>query len=257
MMDKKVLLFAGAAALSLLAGCTNVATFDYADAPGTMVKLQEPGRAVNTIAVLPFMDQRGTKYFDPMQAGQAAAHPAGDHGSFYLGFLPLLPAGYVEKEEPENSGDFVSLGGFHFDPAQDLADAAILSLKASNLFASVSKANSLEQARADYIWRGKVTNTYYSGNIFSYCVTYLVSPVFWVLGAPSGVSDNELWVKFELVDGATGEVVWNYDYRGRDYVVHWIYARNGRDVSLYPRLMKQAMNGALYELSRKLPALVQ
>ena len=170
---------------AVLCGCTNVATFDYAGAHGTMVKFQEPGTATKTIAVVPFLDQRGTKYFDPMQAGQAAAHPAGDHGSFYLGFLPLVPAGFVEKEEPENSEDFVSLGRFHFNVQNDLANASLLSLKASNLFANVTKANNLEQAKADYIWRGKVTNTYYSGSMYSYCITYFLSPVLWVLGAPA------------------------------------------------------------------------
>ncbi len=255
-MKKNVLFVAGIMAIALImTGCTSVATFNYANAPGTMVKFQEAGSGTKSIAVLPFMDQRGTKYFDPAQAGQAAAHPAGDHGSFYLGFIPLLPSGYVEKEEPENSVDFVSLGRFHFDLQNDLANAAVMSLKASNLFASVTKANTLEQAQADYIWRGKVTNTYYSGNMFSYCITYFFSPVLWVLGAPSGVSDNEFWVNFELVERASGQVVWHYKYRGKDYIVHWIYARIGQDVSLYPQLMKQAMNGALYELSRKLPTL--
>ena len=254
-MNRKMHMIFGAAAVALLSGCTNVATFDYAAAPGPMAKFQEAGTATKTIAVLPFLDQRGTKYFDPMQAGQAAAHPAGDHGSFYLGFIPLVPAGFVEKEEPENSEDFVSLGRFHFNVQNDLANAAVLSLKTSNLFANVTKANNLNQAKTDYIWRGIVTNTYYSGSMYSYCITYLLSPVFWGLGAPSGTSENELWVKFELVERASGKVLWNYDYRGRDYITHWIYARIGKDTSLYPQLMKQAMNGALWELSQKLPTL--
>ena len=114
-MNRKMQAFVGASVAVLLAGCTNVATFDYAAAPGTMTKFQPEGTASKTIAVLPFLDQRGTKYFDPAQSGQAAAHPAGDHGSFYLGFIPLIPAGFVEKEEPENSEDFVSLGRFHID----------------------------------------------------------------------------------------------------------------------------------------------
>ena len=254
-MNRKMQFLIGAAVAALLTGCTNVATFDYSAAPGTMAKFQEAGTATKTIAVLPFLDQRGTKYFDPKQAKQAADHPAGDHGSFYLGFIPLVPAGFVEKEEPENSDDFVSLGRFHFNVQNDLANAAVLSLKESNLFAKVTRANNLKQADADYIWRGIVTNTYYSGNMFSYCITYFLSPVFWVLGAPSGVSANELWVKFELVERATGKVLWIYDYRGRDYITHWIYARIGKDTSLYPQLMKQAMNGALWDLSQKLPTL--
>ena len=165
---KKIVSSALAAGIAAaLAGCTSVATFDYAGAPGTMVKLQEAGAAGKTVAVLPFMDQRGVKYSDPAQAGLAAARPTGDHGSFYLGFIPFLPYGYVEKEEPENSEDFVSLGRFHFDLQNDLANAAFQSLKASNLFAAVKRANNLEQADADYIWRGKVTNTYYRGTMYA------------------------------------------------------------------------------------------
>ena len=254
-MKKFLFALCGGIAAALLAGCTSVATFDYAAAPGAMVKLQEAGSGGKTIAVVPFMDQRGTKYFDPMQADRAAAHPYGDHGSFYLGFVPLMPFGFVEKEEPENSEDFVSLGRFHFNLQNDLANAAIMSLRSSNLFAAVKRANTLEQADTDYIWRGKVTNTYYRGSMYAYCITYLLSPVLWVLGAPYGTSENELWVGFELVDRATGKVLWNYDYRGRDFIVHWIYARIGRDASLYPQLMKQAMNGALWSLSQKLPEL--
>ena len=241
--------------LIVLSGCTSVTTFDYTNAQGTMAVFQERGIATKTITVLPFLDQRGTKYFDPMQAGQAAAHPAGDHGSFYLGFLPLLPAGFVEKEEPENSEDFVSSGRYHFDPARDLSNAALISLRSSNLFKDVVKVNRIEQANTDYIWRGIVTNTYYSGSIYSYCITYFFAPALWILGAPYGTSENELWVKFELIDGKTGKVVWNYDYRGRDYIVHWLYARIGKDTCMYPQLMKQAMNGALYDLSKVLPTL--
>ncbi len=255
-MSEKISILSLLAVLALVfSGCTSVATFDYTQAQGTLAVFQEWGTGTKTITVLPFLDQRGTKYFDPMQAGQAAAHPAGDHGSFFLGFLPLIPAGYVEKEEPENSEDFVSMGRYHFSVTQDLADAALASLRASNLFKNVQKANRIENVQTDYIWRGKVTNTYYSGSMYSYCITYFLSPVLWVLGAPYGTSENELWVKFELVSRATGKVVWNYDYRGRDYLVHWIYARIGKDTSMYPQLMKQAMNGALFELSKVLPTL--
>ena len=255
-MNKKIFITTLFGALAVIfGGCTSVKTFDYSAAQGTMSVFGERGTATKTITVLPFLDQRGTKYFDPMQSGQAAAHPAGDHGSFFLGFLPLIPAGFVEKEEPENSVDFVSMGRFHFNVQQDLADAAMQSLKASNLFADVKRMNNMNQANTDYVWRGIVTNTYYSGSIYSYCITYFLSPVLWVLGAPYGTSENELWVKFELIDCRSGQVVWNYDYRGRDYITHWLYARIGQDTTLYPQLMKQAMNGALFSLSKVLPNL--
>ena len=255
-MKTQITIFAAAVAASVLTACANLATFDYDTAASPMAVFPEFSAPKKTVAVVPFLDQRDTKYYDATQAKQAAAHPAGDHGSFLYGFIPLMPAGFVEKEKPELSDSrFVSLKHFQFDVSNDLADAAFASLKQSGLFTNVSKANAVDQADTDYVFRGKVTNTYYGGNMYSYFVTYLVSPVFWVLGAPSGTSQNQLWIKYELIDRKTGDVVWNYDYRGHDYITHWIYARIGKDVSLYPELMRQGMNSALWELSNKLPVL--
>ena len=255
-MTSKLLTVAGALTAAVLTGCINVATFDYSAAPGAMIKLQEAGGATKTVAVMPFMDQRGAKYFAPNQHGNPD-HPHGDSGSFYLGFIPLWPLGYVEKEEPENSEDFVSLGRFHFNLQNDLANAAIMSLKTSNLFASVVRANNIAQANTDYIWRGRVTNTYYNGHMYAYCITYFLSPALWIIGFPSGRSVNEFAVSFDLIERASGKVVWTYDYSGRDYIVHWLYARIGQDASLYAQLMKQAMNGALYDLAQKLPEIAK
>ena len=251
---RNIILSAAFVAVALvLSACTNVAKFDYQAAPGTLAKFREPGSATKSVAVMPFMDQRGMGIIDP---GQAPAHDVGDHGSFFLGFIPLMPFGYVEKTQPENSEDFVSLGRFHFDVQNDLAAASIASLKNSGLFKNVTKANNAAQAAdADYIWRGSVSSTFYRGRIFSYGITYFFSHILWIVGVPSGSSTNELAVKFELVDRANGNVVWEYSYRNSDYLNHWIYARYGQDVSIYPRLMKQAMNGALYDLSQKMPDL--
>ena len=229
--------------ISLLAGCTNVATFDYNNAPGSVVSLRESGTATKTIAVLPFLDQRGSSVADPDEIGE--------RGSFYLGFLPLMPFGYLIKSEPEKTDDFVSLGRFHFDPVNDLANAAMVSLKGSNLFAKVTRANNLEQAQADYIWRGKLLNTAYRGNMYSYCITYFFSHVFWIIGVPSGTSWNRLAVQFELVERASGKVVWTYNFDREDSITHWIYARVGKDASMYALLMKLAMNNALRDLSSR------
>ena len=106
---RKFRLFAVAVLTGLLAGCSNTATFDYASSQGTMARFREAGAAKKTVAVLPVMDQRGIQT-DP------SAEPGEEGGSFYLGFIPLFPFGYVIKPEPEKSDDFVSLGYFHFDP---------------------------------------------------------------------------------------------------------------------------------------------
>ncbi len=254
-MNKFIVSAVGIAAALVLGACNNIAKFDYNGAPGTLAKFAEPGSATKSIAVMPFMDQRGAKYFDPSQAGLASARPSGDHGSFFLALIPFMPFGYVEKEQPELSEDFVSLERFHFDVQNDLAAAAFASLKSSNLFSEVKRANTAAQAAdADYIWRGSVTSTFYRGRIFTYGIS-VFSPILWVVGIPDGSSTNELGVKFELVDRASGNVVWEYNYLNSDYLNHWLYARVGKDASLYPQLMKQAMNGALYDLSKKMPGL--
>ena len=253
-MHRFILSAAFAAVALLLSACTNIAKFDYQTAPGTLVKLREPGSATKSVAVMPFMDQRGMGYVAPGQA--APAHDVGDHGSFFLGFIPLMPFGYVEKMQPENSEDFVSLGRFHFDVQNDLAAASVASLKSSGLFSKVTKANNAAQAaNADYIWRGSVTSTFYRGRMFSYGITYFFSHILWIVGVPEGSSTNELGVNFELVDRASGDVVWSFGYLASDYLNHWIYARVGKDVSIYPRLMKEAMNQALYKLSQDMPDL--
>ena len=245
-MHKFIVSAAAVVAAILLGACNNIAKFDYNGAPGTLARFAEPGSATKSVAVMPFMDQRG---MDP-------ARPARDHGSFFLGFLPLMPFGYVEKDQPELSEDFVSMERFHFDVQNDLAAAAFASLKSSNLFSNVKRANTAVQAaEADYIWRSSVSSTFYRGRIFSYGITYFFAPILWAVGVPTGSSTNELAVKFELVDRASGDVVWEYSYRNSDYLNHWLYARVGKDTSLYPQLMKQAMNGALYDLSQKLPDL--
>ena len=231
---------------AFLAGCTNVATFDYNAAPGSITVFQEAGRSgKKTVAVLPFMDQRSSGILDPDKIGE--------RGSLYLGFLPLMPFGYLIKSEPEKSDDFVSLGRFHFDPANDLANAAMVSLKASNLFAGVTRSGNLQQAQTDYIWRGKLLSTAYRGNMYSYCITYFFSHVFWIIGVPSGTSWNRLAVQFELIDRKSGQAVWRYDFNREDSITHWLYARVGKDCSMYALLMKLAMNQALRDLSAKVP----
>ena len=97
---QKLRLWCAAAGVALLTGCTSVGTFDYSPASGTMVQFPERANR-KSVAVMPFRDLRSTKYFDPSQQAAAEQYPAGDHGSFYLGLIPLMPFGFVEKEEPE------------------------------------------------------------------------------------------------------------------------------------------------------------
>ena len=126
-----------------------------------------------------------------------------------------------------------------------------MSLKTSNLFAEVTRASNLLRAETDYIWRSAVTNTCYRGKFLTYGLTYFGALPLWIIGIPSGVSSNELGMRFELVERASGKTVWQYEYNGSDFILHWIYARIGEDTIWYPRLMKQAMNQALADLAKK------
>ena len=151
---KKLLLQSAllAAGFLLLAGCTNVATFDYSAAAEPMVSFAGPPEA-KSIAVLPFLDQRSRKSLQQLA-------PAADSGSFYLGLLPLMPYGYVKKPFPERSDDFVSLGRFHFNPSLDLAEASVLSLKASRLFGRVELADSAGRTRIEIAGRASLLRLY-------------------------------------------------------------------------------------------------
>ncbi|MBR7103611.1 MAG: hypothetical protein IKC65_01590 [Lentisphaeria bacterium] len=247
-MDHRKIMAGGFFLLLFLTGCNNTAVFDYNAALGTMGVFREKGTAQKTVAVMPFLDQRAVN--------QPGVVPLDDTNCFFWGFCPLVYAGFTEKEEPEKSDRFVTLRRFHFDPPNDLANAAFLSLENSNLFKKVTKACDRAQASgADYIWRGKIMGTGYSGKIYSYLITYFLSPALWIIGFPSGSSTCRLGVAFELVRSTDGKVVWSYNYSGEDYIFHWIYSRIGQDTSLYPRLMKQAMNAALSNLAEKMPAL--
>jgi len=224
-------------------GCTSVKTFDYEGARGSMIRVR-PNAGPKSVAVLPFLDQRGAS---------DGTHAYNDRGSYWLGWIPFVPSGFEYKPSPEKSDGFLTLERFHFDPQEDLARAAAISLRRSGIFRDVKQANNDAQgAGADYLFRGRVTVASYEGDIWSCCITYGFAPGLWVLGVPYATSYNSLAVEFELVDRATGASVWKYAYDGTDYLNHWIYQpRSGEDTSLFASLMKEAMNGAVLDMSRK------
>ena len=236
-----------AAAALCAAGCTSVATFDYEGARGTMIRVR-PNGAAKTVAVMPFMDQRGSR----------GTHSYHDSGSYWLGWIPFVPSGFEVKNSPEKSDGFITLERFHFNPQEDFAAAAAASLRRSGLFANVMQANNDAQANADYVFRGRVKLATYEGDIWSCCITYGFAPVLWVLGVPYATSYNSLGVEFELLDRKTGGKVWGYSYDATDYLNHWIYQpRSGEDVSLFAALMKEAMNGAIVNMSNSVPGLAR
>ena len=90
-MHKFIVCAVALAAALVLGACNNIAKFDYNGAPGTLARFAEPGSAKKTVAVMPFMDQRGAKYFDPEQADLA-------HGVSFERSLRMIGANMKVKD---------------------------------------------------------------------------------------------------------------------------------------------------------------
>ena len=230
-------------AMTFVAGCNvnNVAVFDYTAAPEAMVQLS-PHEV--SVALMPFEDNRFI-----MQEDNA--------GSLWWGFLPLAPFGRVITNTPENSENFVSLSHYAFNPAEDLGNAAFVSLKYSNIFSELSRTFTPHNTSAEYLLYGKINSTNYAGYRLSYFITYFLAPVPWIGFLPFGVSGDYLNMELTLVERQNGMVVWKYYYNGDQYLAQWLYNGLGDDVSMYPSLMKRAMNGAILDLNQKLPRIIE
>ena len=245
-----VLQIAAAACVAYFAvGCSNTSRFNYSAGFGAMPAMTPlPGGP--TVGVLPAEDFR-----------DADTYAAGDNsnesiGSYYLGMIPFMPFGWRTMRHPEQSGEFATLSQFDFNPSEDLAVASAISLKSSQLFAKVERVRDPQKCDCTYLWRTRLRNTYYRGHLITYGVTYIGAPVLWLIGFPDGLSTAELDVDFELVDRATGAVVWSFRNDLGDSLWHWMYARIGADADLYARMMKYALSRSLLDLAHKYPQIV-
>ena len=247
-MKKTLSLLAAACGVLFAAGCSNTSTFDYSGAYGAMPTFaQLPGAP--SVGVLPAEDHRDADTYALQDNSNESV------GSYYLGLIPLMPFGWHTSRHPEQSGEFATLSQFYFNPSEDLAAASALSLKASKLFSRVERVRDPRKCDCTYLWRTKLRNTYYRGYIMTYCLSVFVPP-FWVIGFPDALSTAELDIDFELVERATGKVVWQSRNELGDSIWHWIYARVGADADLYARMMKYAMARSLADLSKVYPSLV-
>ena len=230
---KKQLIILSAIMVFVVAGCTGTGRFVYPEDMRELSRAAE-GKPVyaRKVAVVPFNDCRPN---------------CGLGVTILLGIVPVVPYGFREYDRPEANGSFTSLGSCAFSPGEELAKAAAVSLKHANLFQDAYFTYGGEADRADYVLEGEVRSTYYKGRTFTYGFS-IYSPVLWVVGAPLGTSLNRLSLQLRLKDRA-GRVVWAYAFDRDDYLVQWLYYRNGQDVSLYARLMQQAMNSAVNSLA--------
>ncbi|MBN2641286.1 MAG: hypothetical protein JXR78_06520 [Victivallales bacterium] len=225
--------------VTLLTGCGTTAKFVYPGRMADLIRFQESAAINKKVAVLPFDDYR---------------NDSNTSGTMALYALPLMPWGWVDYDRPDAARLFVSIHSFDFNASEDLAKAAALSLRRSNLFEDAYFTFGGEKDTADYIFTGRVYSTNYEGTIYSYGIS-IACPYLWLIGLPVGSSWNTLDVKFELHDKTSKKLLWEYVFQRRAKTVQGLYYHRGHDVLQYPYLMQAAMNEALQDMSSKLRSL--
>lgn len=235
-MKRFLLFFCVFCGLIILPGCGTTARFVYPSKMIDLVQISEKPVYDLKIAVQPFDDYRSDR---------------NSSGTFWMYLVPLWPFGWVDYERPDDAAAFVSIASFDFTPSEDLAKAAAVSLRRSNLFEDAFFTYGGEKSSADLLLEGKIISTRYYGSIFGYGIPF-EGPILWVFGAPAGTSLNRLALEFSLSRIKDRKKIWQYAFDREDWMVQWIYARFGYDVKLYAKLMQQAMNEAIIDLDKKL-----
>ncbi|MGN0867520.1 MAG: hypothetical protein ACI4SG_07610 [Oligosphaeraceae bacterium] len=238
------------AVLTLGASCATSAKFDYAQAEGVMFKAT--GRTpMPPVTVVPFLDRRPPKALGE-EASESVKAGMTERGDFRLGWIPFLPYAWISRQIPENPEvHLATLRSFWCNFDRELAEAAVASIRHSELFQDVFFAEKPEQATTRYLLQGTLLSSEYQGERLTYGLTYLLSPALWVCGFPMAVSHNSLSMVFRLVDRERKEVLWRFRFDGENRHVQFLYGGVGADASGYAILMKQAMNAVLYDLEQK------
>ena len=219
-----------------LCGCGTTGKFVYPSNQKELVKISDSPKYDCSVAVLPFEEMRK----DDNTVGTA-----------FLGYIPLVPYGYVTFDRPDAARGFLSVNEFDFNVSDDLARAATTSLRRSGLFKDVFFTYGGEKDKAELSLTGEVYSTLYIGRGFTYGLS-IAGPLFWLLGAPCGTSTDELNFKLCLKRNSDGNVLWEYGFSESDYIVQGLYYNMGRDVKNYVTLMEKAMNLAAKDIDRAL-----
>jgi hypothetical protein len=220
--------------LSLIFGCGTTGKFVYPDKMTSLVKISSESMVKKSVAVVPFDDYRSTD--------NSCCYP------LYL--IPLMPFGWADYERPEAASMYLSIWEYDATPSEDLAKATALSLRRSNIFNDAFFTMGGEKQNADFLLTGEIKTFKYEGKMWSYGLS-TCCPVLWLLGAPSGTSENKLEIDLQLKN-KNGKVLWDWSISKEDWIVQWHYARAGHDCKMFSRLYQEAMNEAMKDLAEKI-----
>jgi hypothetical protein len=169
-----------------------------------------------------------------------------NHNLIDVGYIPLMPLGWMNLNTPEWGRAHVVSGPWLFRPLEDIARAIAEEVNDSRIFKETFFANSANDGELNL--RGNLKSTYFHGTVLTYC-TSIFAPYLWFVGFPTGNYGNNLEISFELVESSTGEVLWNGTYKKEFSKVFWIYAP-GVDFR-YDRLLKDIMKDAIQSLENE------
>ena len=235
-MYKLVRIFTAFIMSIIMPGCGTTAKFIYPAQGSKLIHFTDGPAYQKKVAVTPFKDMRGD---------------SNESSTYFLYLIPLMPFGYGTYERPDGARMFNSISQFDFNPAEDLAKAAALSLRESGLFRDAFFTFGGEKDKADFLLEGEIISTTYEGTLWTYGLS-IEGPLLWILGLPLGTSKNDLILKLVVKDIATNNLVWEKTYEKSDKITQWLYSRLGHDIRGYAYMTQDVMNDAIASLNRTL-----
>ena len=134
-----------------------------------------------------------------------------------------------------------------FKPSEDFSKAIAEEIQTAGIFKEAFF--TYKTSEGDLVLRGEIKSTYYSGKLFTYCLSFF-GVYLWFIGLPAASASNTLELGFQLEDSASGQVLWQGSYTKEEGAVSWIYFI--KPDFYYDKLLKDIMNEAIPSLRQTL-----
>ncbi len=221
-----------------LSGCA-YKSFTYPSDYNALARLYEKPKYDLAVAVMPLIDGR---------VGENSI------GTQPLAWIPLLPYVSWKFEKPELAVSFLTIDGFEFHIAEDLARAIVASLKMSNLFRDVYFYDGGDLEKVDLVIKGVSKSSAYEGKAYTYGLS-VACPILWVVGAPVGSSANHLQVEIKMYSKQMENPIWEYEFTKEKTIKHSFYRNWAKDIIGFTVAMEEGMNEVIRDMDKKLSAI--
>lgn len=173
------------------------------------------------------------------------ARSAHNVSSMAFGYVPLFPLGWSEFDRPEATVHGEDTTEYHGEPCFDLPRAVVAELLRQGLATRAEFSSDFATGRGEtHVLRGTLRSFRVAESRITYGLS-IYAPVLWALALPMGTSANDLCVDFELVEAATGRVVWAERVHDSDFHVEgWYYGPEWyRFGWLFERRLREKLGG--------------